>query len=241
MDDAVFELSCVIAGKVDLSHGVLHAQTVMQHVEKALEYDPDPTENERLSILLAALLHDADDHKYFPESKDLENARLVLEKLKVIEEVRDLVLKMIRLVSCSKNGNSREGVEYEWMLYPRYGDRLEALGEIGLVRCWLYTKHVHRPLFTKKTPHPKTREELYKIATKERFEQYLNSNGKGSDTFIGHFYDKLLHIDDIGTNPYFVSECKKRMQVMENFVLEFGRTGQVDEVYLQKLSDKYFT
>lgn len=240
MQTAIFELTKVIAGKVDLTHGIQHAETVMHNAQKALEYDSAPNDDQKLAILLAALLHDADDHKYFPESKDLDNARLVLDKLRVTQEIKTLVLKMIRLVSCSTNGNSVESVEHEWMLYPRYADRLEALGEIGLLRCWMYTKHVDRPLFIKETPRPRSKEELYKIASKERFDNYVNSGGKGSTTFIEHFYDKLLHIGDLGNNPYFIKESKKRMQTMEDFILEFSRTGQVDEVYLQQLADKYF-
>jgi uncharacterized protein len=140
------------------------------------------------------------------------------------------------LVSCSKNGNSWKGAEDEYMLYPRFADRLESLGEIGIVRCWLYTSHVERPLFTDETLRPTTREELKKVASSERFQ----THGKESTTFIDHFYDKLLHLTDVGTNPYFQKELEKRIQIMEEFLLDFGLTGVIDEEHLKRLVKKYF-
>lgn len=242
MQTAIYELSTILNGKVDLSHGIQHAEKVLAHVEKALEFKSDLTADQQYAVRLAALLHDADDHKYFPDSVDYENARYVLRQIQVSPEITTWVIAMIKLVSCSQNGNSTVESDKEWMLYPRYADRLEALGEIGLVRCWLYTKHVDRPLYTSETPRVTTKEELYsKAATPERFQDYLKAKGKvGSSSFIDHFYDKLLHIDQVGTNKYFVEECQKRMQIMEDFILDFGRTGEVNEAYLSQLTDKCF-
>lgn len=238
---AARHLEKILEGKVDPCHGIEHAMIVVGHVDKALKQMASPlSANRKLAIKLAALLHDADDRKFFSTSKELTNAREVLAHLQLPPEMVDVILKMINLVSCSKNGNSRDGVEEEWMLYPRFADRLEALGEIGLVRCWIYTYHVSRPLFTDETPRPKSLEELRKVASPDRFAHYVTQKGKvGSSSFIDHFYDKLLHIGDVGSNPYFVGEAKVRLKVMEEFLLKFGQTGQVDEVYLQELANKY--
>lgn len=59
---------------------------------------------------LGALLHDADDKKYFPEHKNYENANKIMDKaLKNCELDTDLVkketLEMISYVSASDNGN----------------------------------------------------------------------------------------------------------------------------------------
>lgn len=237
---AAQKLKKILEGKVDPCHGIDHAMIVVDHADKALKQMASPlSANRKLAIKLAALLHDADDRKFFSTSEELTNARNILTDLQLPSEMVDVVLKMINLVSCSKNGNSQDGVE-EWMLYPRFADRLEALGEIGLVRCWVYTHHVGRPLFTKETLRPTTREELRAAASPDRFANYVTKKGRvGSSSFIDHFYDKLLHIGDVGSNPYFVKEAATRLKIMEEFVLEFGRTGQINEIYLQKLADKY--
>lgn len=242
MQEAIYNLSTVLNGQVDLSHGIEHARQVVKHVENAFKYAPELTAEQKYAICLAALLHDADDHKYFPDSKDYQNARYVLNQLQISKDLIELIIEMIKLVSCSQNGNSKVESAKEWMLYPRYADRLEALGEIGLVRCWLYTQHVDRPLYTSNTIRATTKEDLYsQAATSERFNAYLKAKGKGgSSSFIDHFYDKLLHIDEVGTNKYFVDECRRRMQIMEDFILDFGSTGEVNEAYLSSLADKCF-
>jgi hypothetical protein len=85
-----------------------------------------------------------------------------------------------------------------------------------------------------------TLEELRLAASPDRFAHYVTQKGKvGSSSFIDHFYDKLLHIGDVGSNPYFVEEAAARLKIMEEFLLKFGRTGQIDEIYLQELANKY--
>jgi len=238
LEEAILQLDTIICDKVDISHGLQHAITVMEHIKKAI-VDMDLTKDEQIALLLAGLLHDADDHKYFPESKDLDNARTVLSALNISTTTRDLVLRMIHLVSCSSNGNS--AAETELMLYPRFADRLESVGEIGILRCWLYTKHVQRPLYDESTLRAKTKDELVVIASAERFQRYVNGDKKGSPTFIDHFYDKLYGFNaQITTNPYFQKEMLARINVIETFLLEFGRSGTVDETYLNQLFKKYF-
>src|SRR5204863_4319085 len=83
-------------------------------------------------IILAALLHDADDRKFFGDS-NYKNARYLLRKIP--EGDVELVVHMIDLVSTSKNGNSTPVASSGWLLIPRYCDRLEAVGKIGIERC----------------------------------------------------------------------------------------------------------
>ncbi len=107
---------------------------------------------------------------------------------------------MIALVSVAKNGNSIP--EKEWMLIPRYADRLESIGTIGILRCYLYNLVVGRPMYTTETLRATTLEELSKIATVERFNNYVNLKGKvGESTFIDHFYDAENFFDDQGRKP----------------------------------------
>ena len=129
----------------DDGHGLPHALCVVEHARKALECSSAPEESsKRDAVIYAALLHDADDHKIFPDTSGYANARNILQQCTPDQpELHDLVIRMIEMVSCSSNGNSTAGVDEqtEWMLIPRYADRLEAIGEIGLVRTWQYTLH----------------------------------------------------------------------------------------------------
>ena len=91
---------------------------------------------------LAALLHDADDRKYFDQHST--NANLIIEE-SVFEhtaktQILSEALEMISYVSASSNGNQipERAINNPELLWVRYSDRLEAIGTIGMVRCYQY-------------------------------------------------------------------------------------------------------
>ena len=230
---------------VDKGHGVDHSIKVLGHANNTLCLMRKP-ENElyRNAIRCAALLHDADDRKFFPKSDNYQNARRIMkESFPGKKSMEELTIKMIKLVSCSENGNSEKGVKdsERWMLIPRMCDRLEAIGEIGILRVWSYSKYKNRPLFLPSTPRVKTEKELYEVASSKRFKNYLLV--KKSDTMIDHFYDKLLHIcsEDVISeidNPYLRSEMQKRRKIIINFILKFGNEGEIDVFELNRIRVK---
>ena len=119
------------------SHGIGHAITVMYNAENALRSnDYNLNVFDCRSVLLAALLHDADDRKFFPENKNFENLRFILKD--ETPEMIDQVITMVDLVSSSKNGDSIPAyvAERMWMLIPRYSDRIEAFGLVGIKRVF---------------------------------------------------------------------------------------------------------
>ncbi len=215
-------------------HGITHAKQVMRHAELALQagnYQITPEQEE--AVLLAALLHDADDGKFFAHEHN-ENLREVLADK--TEEFVEQVVQMVNWVSASKNGDTipAEAIGKDWMLIPRYADRLEAIGMIGVERCFTYTTNKSRPLYTEQTPRPRTEEELWQIASEERYQAYSGS----SVSMIDHFYDKLLRLAVYPIrNPYFDSECKKRIQPLIDFVLKFGRGELLTKEQIREFID----
>lgn len=227
---------------IDEGHGIEHALAVLSNTNEALKYlDLEGPGLEKLEtdIRLASLLHDADDRKFF---KGTSNAKKILEEvLPDIEDAkrRQKVLEMIDLVSCSKNGLDIDMTLEEWMYYPRWSDRLEALGRKGILRAYQYSVHKGRPLDTKKTPRTNSPHLLYgMIATPRRFEKYLKV--KESDSFIDHFYDKILHLrkDFTTNNHYYICELNKRHQIVEDFILEYCTLDSKD---IKNLVEKYTT
>ena len=226
--------------KVDEGHGINHALIVYEHARKALEAeDYKLTEDEKLSVLLAGLLHDLDDPKLVDpiHSKNYTNTKKLLNQ--VLEHswnkdnIIDLILQMISYVSTSSNGNviPEPAKTKPWLLIPRYADRLEALGSIGLIRCWQFTKYVNKPYFTENTPRPTTKDEIKLYATSERFARY---RGK-SESLMDHVYDKLLHIGFRSGNRYLDSQVDARMDIMYDICLYFGRTGNITDEYFENL------
>lgn len=202
-DDAVVDAAkvglrelCSTAG-VDESHGVGHALKVLANLDAAVVAAPTPLPAPRmLAMRLAALLHDADDKKYFPETAaTYANAARIAADSGAPAVVVAEAVKMIGWVSCSTNGNSSPvgTVAEPELLWPRWADRLEAVGEMGVARCFLYTLHSARPLSAATTPRPRTPEAALALATAERFERYQSSGGS-SASMIDHYYDKLLSV-----------------------------------------------
>lgn len=226
--------------KVCPSHGINHALAVMNHAQQALLHWPKLGEKEKFAVLLAALLHDADDDKFFPrhDHKELTNLRKICQDID--EKTLDLVERMVHLVSSSKNGDTIPAEivaeQTEWMLIPRHADRLEAIGKIGVERCWKYSKTIGNPIYIPTssaisssssvapgfaTALPRDEKELWaKVATEERYQAY---RGK-SVSMLDHFYDKLLRLTFFPVMPagnlYWEKVCGERRAVLVKFVLD---------------------
>jgi HD superfamily phosphodiesterase len=112
------------------SHGTRHAIAVSLHAINALKENSYPiTQTESLAIVLAALLHDADDHKFFPKNDNYQNLRSILQSEPETSKYDfiELVVYMVGLVSSSANGDNipheiHKDSSY-WKLIPRYADR----------------------------------------------------------------------------------------------------------------------
>eukprot|EP00037_Helgoeca_nana_P026040 m.290064 g.290064 ORF g.290064 m.290064 type:complete len:291 (+) comp27118_c0_seq5:283-1155(+) len=240
--------------KADAGHGIEHVLSVLAHIDCAIGeiHDSDsegglemvlPTPIIRDAMRLAALLHDADDRKLFTNRDPADpyaNARMILTRTRSGEtELHDLVLRMVSLVSTTGNGNSTEAVpagDY-WMLWPRYADRLEALGGIGVHRSISYSNKVTQLFVLPDTPRAASEAELNRIATPERFAAYVATGVSAS--IIDHFYDKLLHLGaaknfEFAQSPYFAAEAARRHQVMVDFVTSFSATGVITMPTLPK-------
>ena len=240
--------------QIKASHAFQHVLRVFEHATKALECCScacqkvkataavvSPTE--RMEIQVATLLHDVDDSKYFPQHMKYENARSILDQAKI--SPRDKVLQMISWTSCSKNGNripkQVQETNSHHLLIPRWADRLEAVGAMGVVRAYQYNQEHGMALSSETSPRATCIEEVWKLATPERFEAYLRSNGQ-SDDMISHYYDKLLHVScpppDSVRNPYLEHMAKDSSRELIQVCLRFGRQGEVDEEYIRQLAKK---
>lgn len=215
---------------VCVSHGIEHSVIVMNNANKALESeDYNLNDSQKKAVLLAALLHDADDRKFFPNNKNFENLISVLEGEN--SDFINLVIKMVDLVSSSKNGdNIPDGVK-EWMLIPRYSDRLEAIGKIGIKRCYQYGITTNNPLYTENTKRLLDEKDLFELATLERYKNY-----KGySDSMIDHYYDKLIRASIFPIkNSFLTQEATKRQRPLIDFLLYFGKKGSITNEDVQK-------
>jgi len=226
MDNYIYKLNIILSThNVCSSHGITHAITVMNHAKNALNQATFKIDKKNKNcVLLAALLHDADDRKFFPNNQNYENLKQILDDLPS-DEV-ELIIKMVSLVSSSKNGDRipEDAINNEWLLYPRYADRLEAIGIIGIERCYQYALTSKNPLYISTTPYVTTEEELWNVASIERYNRYTGF----SNSMIDHYYDKLLRASMFPIrNIYFDKETEIRKKPLIDFILMFGRNKKI--------------
>eukprot|EP00971_Amphidinium_carterae_P318791 6336901-Amphidinium_carterae.1 len=225
----------------DPAHNMPHVLAVTEHVRKAL-VEADLSLHQQAVVLMAALLHEVDDDKLFAteddkHARDIMTAAFDASSLdqKSRKGLLEDVLRSINLVSAKKNKNSTVDHSELWKLIVRDADRVEAVGEVGIARTYAYNKKAGAPLCLDSTSRAKTEEELWNIATPERFAQY-----SGSASMIDHCYDKLLHVCHCSSgNPYFQRLFDERRGDIVRFVLQFGRTGTLDIAELEELEAKH--
>lgn len=233
--------------QIKASHGITHVLSVHHHAVQAIGSQVPPlTEEQSMEVETAALLHDVDDTKYFPDHHSVKhNAKSILAEASVSEGSSQSILEMIDWVSASQNGNSvpeeiTKSEEY-YRLIPRWSDRLEAVGVRGVVRCYQYTLEKKNNLSSAISPRATTEDEVWEFADPQRFVEYQNRGGQ-SDDMIAHYYDKLLHVARpparIVRNEYLEAQAAESAAPLVEVCLRFGATGKVDETYFKELESQ---
>ncbi|MBR2561937.1 MAG: HD domain-containing protein [Eubacterium sp.] len=121
-------------------HDAEHTMRVYRNASVIAHTEP---ECDRKIVALAALLHDADDHKLF-QTEDLANARRFLEDNGVSERETEEVCCAIRSISFSQN-RDRKPDTIEGMIVQD-ADRLDAMGAVGIARTFAYGGEHGRPM-----------------------------------------------------------------------------------------------
>ena len=159
-------------------------------------------------VELGALLHDIADSKFYngDESIGPKVARKFLENLRV-EEAVILHIEQIILNISYKGGNFEQNFTSPELQVLQDADRLDAIGAIGIARCFNYGGFKNRPLYNPEIP-PKLNQ------TKE---EYKNSTAPT----INHFYEKLLLLKDKMNTKTGKKIAEERHRYMEVFLQQF--------------------
>jgi uncharacterized protein len=206
------------------SHGINHALAVLNNAVKAT-VNSQLSEQDKKLIYIASLLHDADDYKFFKNNDKYFNLKNIMLDCGNSDEEIEIVIKMVDLVSSSKN---RDNIPIDiplWYVIPRYADRIEAIGLIGIIRCAQYNKTINAIIYNNNTPKLKSKEEIINYIMNDKNKQrYFNYKGK-SASMIDHFYDKLLYTTYFPIkNIFFDLMCEKGREVLLNFLIFFANT-----------------
>lgn len=180
--------------KEGTGHDYYHIERVVINARKILQ-----TEHaDSFLIELAAWLHDLGDYKLhngIDKSKELITT--FLKSIVVEQSIINRVIEIVSQVSFSK-GNKPSSIEAEIV---QDADRLDAIGAIGIARCFAYGGSKNRILYS---PDEKEKE---------------NSS-------IQHFYDKLFKLKDMMNTESAKLIAAKRHSFMEEYIAEFYREVQ---------------
>ena len=121
-------LFCGNSGGHDTAHSLRLYRNALLIAEGGPDYDAE-------IVVLAALLHDADDHKLYCTENNT-NARSFLTAQKVAPEKIERICEAINAVSFSQNRGRRPQTLEGQIIQD--ADRLDALGAIGVARTFAY-------------------------------------------------------------------------------------------------------
>lgn len=168
-------------------HDYYHIERVVKNAKAIVS-----TENaDEFLVELAAWLHDVGDYKLH-DGVDKSEILITefLSSIHVSQEIINRVLEIVSQVSFSK-GNIPTSIEAQIV---QDADRLDAIGAIGIARCFAYGGSKQREIYNPQNP---------------------------KDTSLQHFDDKLLKLKDLMNTPSARKMAEKRHQFILEFLEEF--------------------
>ncbi|KAH9771666.1 HD domain-containing protein [Citrus sinensis] len=160
-------------------------------------------------VELAALLHDIGDYKYLRDPSEEKIVENFLEDEGLEESKKMRILNIIKKMGFKDEIAGLANAEFS----PEFGvvqdaDRLDAIGAIGIARCFTFGGSRNRVLHD---PAIKPRSDVSK-------EQYMK---KEEQTTVNHFHEKLLKLKDLMKTEAGQRRAEKRHKFMEEFLMEF--------------------
>ena len=166
-------------------------------------------------VELAALLHDIADHKFHngDDTVGPKVARQILSGYKVQDDVIDHVCEIIATLSYKGAGVATDMRTLEGKIVQD-ADRLDAIGAVGIARCFAYGGHKNRPIHV-----PGDDPVLH---------QSKDSYFKSAGPSINHFYEKLLLLKDRMNTKIARKMAEDRHKYMEDYLDRFYKEWEGD-------------
>jgi uncharacterized protein len=168
--------------------------------------------NEKVDIFvvqLGALLHDIADAKFYDgdESIGPKKARDFLKSQQVEETVISHIENIILYISYKSSFDQNSCFSSPELNVIQDADRLDAIGAIGIARCFNYGGFKNRALYDPEIePNLKMTKEEYK---------------KSNAPTINHFYEKLLLLKDKMNTKTGLIIAQRRHSFMNEFLQQF--------------------
>lgn len=194
----------------DASHDASHVYRVRDlALSLALEEGLSSSPHSMEIVELAALLHDIGDYKYVRDPSEEKIVETFLVEERIEEEKKLKILDIIKRMGFK---DELQGLG-DGCYSPEFGvvqdaDRLDAIGAIGIARCFTFGGSRNRVLHD---PSIQARSDLSK-------EQYVK---KDEQTTVNHFHEKLLKLKDLMKTEAGKRRAMQRHKFMEEFLKQF--------------------
>jgi uncharacterized protein len=183
------------------------------HIERVLNNTILISREEKVDVFivsLAALLHDIADPKFYNGDETIgpRVASEFLKKQKVSSSIIEHVVNIIKHISF-KNSFDKETKTFtsKELKVVQDADRLDAIGAIGIARCFNYGGFKNRPLYDPEIiPNLNMTKEDYKKTTAPT---------------INHFYEKLLLLKTEMNTASGKKIAAQRHDFMEMYLTQF--------------------
>jgi uncharacterized protein len=164
---------------------------------------------DELTVSLAALLHDIADPKFYNGDETLgpKTARKFLFDNNIDSQIIEHVVAIIENMSFKNAFDSGQKFTSLEMKVVQDADRLDAIGAIGIARCFNYGGYRNRALYDPK------------IAPKLNMTK--NDYKSSEAPTINHFYEKLLLLKDKMNTKTGTQIAAERHKYMEGFLKQF--------------------
>ena len=182
------------------------------HIERVYKNALLISENEKVDrfiVQLGALLHDIADAKFNngDESIGPKKAREFLKKQYVDEDIIIHIENIILFISYKSSLDTSKKFTSPELDVIQDADRLDAIGAIGIARCFNYGGFKNRS--------------LYDPAIEPNLEMTKEQYKKSTTPTINHFYEKLLLLKDKMNTKTGQLLAKERHRYMEQFLQQF--------------------
>ncbi len=185
------------------------------HIERVLLLGQELAESEEADlnvVILAILLHDADDYKLFGQEQatKLTNSRRILDETGLNTETKQHVLDIVGSMGYNRYLEGIQPTTLEGQIVSD-ADMLDSIGSQGILRAYIYSVSKGSVFFDPSIP-PRA-----KIINADEYRSTTTSHS------VQHFFDKLLLVSSLLLTDAGRREGAIRQGAMVSFLQELFR------------------